>query len=141
MDAKRSRQVHAMSGWMSASMSSPCPRKCPRRVRVDGRKSPRTVHRLAITNPQNVRRQSAVAWSRARESEADYVSPVVASMYCSPHPAPLHIAPAARLRVFASMILRTKSFSLRKCKHWYANQKRFQVGLRDSAIVEQRRSK
>jgi len=28
------------------------------------------------------------------------VSPVVASMYCSPHPAVLHIAPAARLREF-----------------------------------------
>jgi hypothetical protein len=28
----------------------------------------------------------------------DYMSPVVASMYCSPHPAALHIAPAARLR-------------------------------------------
>jgi len=28
------------------------------------------------------------------------VSPVVASMYCSPHPAALHIAPAARLRGF-----------------------------------------
>ena len=27
----------------------------------------------------------------------DDVSPVVASMYCSPHPAALHIAPAARL--------------------------------------------
>jgi hypothetical protein len=39
-------------------------------------------------------------WSRARESEADYVSPVGASMYCSPHPAVLHIAPAARLRGF-----------------------------------------
>ena len=30
----------------------------------------------------------------------DGVSLVVASMYCSPHPAPLHIAPAARLREF-----------------------------------------
>jgi hypothetical protein len=28
----------------------------------------------------------------------DGVSPAVASMYCSPHPAALHIAPAARLR-------------------------------------------
>ena len=28
------------------------------------------------------------------------MSPVVASMYCSPHPAALHIAPAARLREF-----------------------------------------
>jgi hypothetical protein len=30
----------------------------------------------------------------------DYMSPVVASMYCSPHPAALHIAPAVRLREF-----------------------------------------
>ena len=30
----------------------------------------------------------------------DGVSPVVASMYCSPQPAALHIAPAARLREF-----------------------------------------
>jgi hypothetical protein len=30
----------------------------------------------------------------------DGVSPVVASMYCSPHPAALHIARAARLREF-----------------------------------------
>ena len=30
----------------------------------------------------------------------DYVSPVGASMYCSPQPAALHIAPAARLRGF-----------------------------------------
>jgi len=37
------------------------------------------------------------------------MSPVVASMYCSPHPAALHIAPAARLRGFASMILRTEN--------------------------------
>jgi hypothetical protein len=28
------------------------------------------------------------------------MSPVGASMYCSPHPAALHIAPAARLREF-----------------------------------------
>jgi hypothetical protein len=28
------------------------------------------------------------------------MSPVVASMYCSPHPPALHIAPAARLREF-----------------------------------------
>jgi hypothetical protein len=40
----------------------------------------------------------------------DYVSPVVASMYCSPHPAALHIAPAARLRGFASRILRWGAF-------------------------------
>lgn len=38
--------------------------------------------------------------SRARESEADYVSPGGASISCSPQPAALHIAPAARLRVF-----------------------------------------
>jgi hypothetical protein len=37
---------------------------------------------------------------RARESRLDCMSPVVASMYCSPHPAALHIAPAARLRGF-----------------------------------------
>jgi hypothetical protein len=37
---------------------------------------------------------------RVRESEADYVSPVGASMSCSPQPAALHIAPAARLRGF-----------------------------------------
>ncbi len=30
----------------------------------------------------------------------DYMSPVGTSMYCSPHPAALHIAPAARLRGF-----------------------------------------
>ena len=30
----------------------------------------------------------------------DCMSPVVASIYCSPHPAPLQIAPAARLREF-----------------------------------------
>ena len=30
----------------------------------------------------------------------DDMSPVGASMYCSPHPAALHIAPAARLREF-----------------------------------------
>jgi hypothetical protein len=47
-----------------------------------------------------------IATSRARfagvivGSEADCVSPVVASMYCSPHPAALHIARAARLREF-----------------------------------------
>jgi hypothetical protein len=34
------------------------------------------------------------------------MSPVGASMYCSPHPAALHIAPAVRLQSFASMILR-----------------------------------
>jgi hypothetical protein len=37
------------------------------------------------------------------------MSPVGASMYCSPHPAALHIAPAARLRGFASMILRAEN--------------------------------
>jgi hypothetical protein len=35
-----------------------------------------------------------------RESEANYLSPVVASMSCSLQPAALHIAPAARLRGF-----------------------------------------
>jgi hypothetical protein len=39
----------------------------------------------------------------------DCVSPVVASMSCSPHPAALHIAPAARLLDFASMILRAEN--------------------------------
>jgi hypothetical protein len=34
----------------------------------------------------------------ARESRFNDMSPVVASMYCSPHPAALNIAPAARLR-------------------------------------------
>jgi hypothetical protein len=100
MVAERTRNVRAMSDWMSAPMSSPCPRECPRRVRVDGRKSPRTVHRLAITSPQNVRKQSAVALAPRVNQRRDYVSPVVASMYCSPHPAALHIAPAARLREF-----------------------------------------
>ena len=38
------------------------------------------------------------------------MSPVGASMYCSPHPAALHIAPAARLRDFASRILRAEHF-------------------------------
>jgi hypothetical protein len=42
--------------------------------------------------------QSCLSW--ARESEADYMSPVVASMSCSPQPAALHIAPAARLWEF-----------------------------------------
>jgi hypothetical protein len=37
------------------------------------------------------------------------MSPVVASIYCSPHPAALQIAPAARLQGFASMISRTKN--------------------------------
>jgi len=47
-----------------------------------------------------VRSHSAVACGRARESGLDGVSPVCASMYCSPDPAALHIAPAARLREF-----------------------------------------
>jgi len=46
-------------------------------------------------HPPNVRSQSAVACGHARESGCDGVSPVAASMYCSPHPAALHIAPAA----------------------------------------------
>jgi hypothetical protein len=46
----------------------------------------------------------------------NYVSPVVASMYCSPHPAPLHIAPAARLRSFASMDSRAGLFSCKFIK-------------------------
>jgi hypothetical protein len=37
------------------------------------------------------------------------MSPVVASIYCSPHPAALQIAPAARLRGFASMIPRPEN--------------------------------
>jgi len=37
---------------------------------------------------------------RARESGFDGMSPVGASIYCSPHPAALQIAPAARLRGF-----------------------------------------
>jgi hypothetical protein len=35
-----------------------------------------------------------------------YMSPANASMYCSPHPAALHIAPVARLRDFAFRISR-----------------------------------
>ncbi len=38
--------------------------------------------------------------NHVRESEADYMSPVVASIYCSPHRSALQIAPAARLRGF-----------------------------------------
>ena len=44
---------------------------------------------------------------RARESEADYVSPVVASIYCSPHPAALQIDPLPGSGNFAFMILHT----------------------------------
>ena len=56
--------------------------------------------------PQTVRsRVEAVRVNQRR----DGVSPVVASMYCSPHPAALHIAPAARLRGFASMIPRPEN--------------------------------
>jgi hypothetical protein len=47
---------------------------------------------------------------RARESGFDGMSPVGASIYCSPHPAALQIAPAARLQEFASRILRTEEF-------------------------------
>ena len=46
-----------------------------------------------------------------RESGFDCVSPVGASMYCSPHPVALHIGPAARLREFAFRISRTRGFS------------------------------
>src|SRR5208283_2211430 len=38
---------------------------------------------------------------RARESGFDGMSPGGASIYCSPHPAALQIAPAARHREFA----------------------------------------
>ena len=48
----------------------------------------------------SVHRQCATAVLPCAESEADYMSPVVASISCSPHPAALHIAPAARLRGF-----------------------------------------
>jgi len=45
------------------------------------------------------------AWPQSRyfprvNPRRDDMSPVGASMYCSPHPAALHIAPAARLREF-----------------------------------------
>jgi hypothetical protein len=42
----------------------------------------------------------ASALKQWRKSEADYMSPGGASMSCSPQPAALHIAPAARLRGF-----------------------------------------
>jgi hypothetical protein len=51
----------------------------------------------------------AAAWGRARESEADYVSPVVASMSCSPNPAALQIDPPPGSGNFASMILRPEN--------------------------------
>jgi len=45
----------------------------------------------------------------ARGSEADYVSPVGASIYCSPHPAALQIDPPSSFGNFASMISRTEN--------------------------------
>jgi hypothetical protein len=48
------------------------------------------------------------AGCRVRESGFDCVSPVVASIYCSHHPAPLQIAPAARLREFCFLGFRAR---------------------------------
>ena len=52
---------------------------------------------------------SAVAECLVRESEADYMSPVAVSIYCSPHPAALQIALAAQFRDSASRILRLEN--------------------------------
>jgi hypothetical protein len=59
-----------------------------------------TISTPSPANKARPAQRGAVAWGRARESEADYVSPVVASIYCSPYSAALQIAPAARLREF-----------------------------------------
>jgi hypothetical protein len=67
----------------------------------DGRLlSPRSSRGEVAIRPAKCPQMSAVACGRAREAEADCVSPVVASIYCSPRPAALQIAPAARLRGF-----------------------------------------
>ena len=49
-----------------------------------------------------------------RESEANYVSPVGASMSCSPQPAALHIAPAVRLREFCLYDFARGEFKVRQ---------------------------
>jgi hypothetical protein len=66
-----------------------------------------TRHPLRMP-PTDFRRSSAQMSAASPQSRVavrvnqrrDYVSPVGASMYCSPHPAALHIAPAARLPDF-----------------------------------------
>ncbi len=66
---------------------------CPWAVRGCHRAKVGTVRELSAACPQS---RVAVRVNQGR----DGVSPVAASMYCSPHPAALHIAPAARLRGF-----------------------------------------
>jgi hypothetical protein len=73
---------------------------------------PRTRHIRDLARTQTVREQATATSAnhpqtvRSRveavrvNQRRDCMSPVVASMYCSPQPAALHIAPAARLRGF-----------------------------------------
>lgn len=82
------------------------PRRTPTLLRTMLRTMLRTLLRTLLTSlvprhplrmlPTDCARSSAecpqpVAHGRERESEADYVSPVAASIYCSPHPAALQI--------------------------------------------------
>jgi hypothetical protein len=67
------------------------------------------MRRVSKIKPVRKSERSAVEIQRVSPKSHETV------MYCSPHPAALHIAPAARLRDFAFMILRPEAFSLLNC--------------------------
>ena len=96
------RAVRVRSGDVSSpqpggvrvqSVTASAPVTCPWAVRGCHRAKVGTVRELSAASPQS---RGAVRVNQRR----DCVSPVVASIYCSPHPAALQIAPAARLRGF-----------------------------------------
>jgi len=126
--SRRNRNLAGqMTVPMSAATGSPCPIRgrvqsatgpCPHPVRdlnqsvTVAATCPWTVrgchHAKVGTVPRTGnanRRELSAASPQSRgvvrvNQRRDCMSPVVASMSCSPHPAALHIAPAARLREF-----------------------------------------